>query len=68
MKTNVIMIPRNHECIRKLRSSLSKTDVEVKLLRPSHYSSFINLAKIKRPVKEFLLPFFLLNADLVYVF
>lgn len=40
------MIPKNHEYIRKLRSSLLKKDVEVKLLRPFHYSSFVNVAKI----------------------
>jgi glycosyltransferase involved in cell wall biosynthesis len=46
MEINVIMIPQNHEYIRKLKSSLQKIDVEVELLRPFHYSSFTNVAKI----------------------
>ncbi|HUL38165.1 MAG TPA: glycosyltransferase family 4 protein [Thermodesulfobacteriota bacterium] len=46
MKTNVIMIPKNHEYIRKLRSNLLKIDVDVELLKPFHYSSPVNLAKI----------------------
>lgn len=46
MKTNVMMIPKNHEYIRKLRSNLLKINVEVGLLKPFHYSSFSNIAKI----------------------
>jgi len=46
MKADVIMIPKNHEYIRKLRSRLSKIGVEVELLKPFDYASFINVAKI----------------------
>jgi len=46
MRTNVMMIPKNHEYIRKLRSNLLKIGVEVGLLKPFHYSSFSNIAKI----------------------
>ena len=46
MKIKVFLIPRNHEYIKRLRSSLGKVGVQVKLLKPFHYSSLSNLARI----------------------
>jgi len=42
----IIMIPRNHEYIKQLKRSLEKIDVDVKLLKPFHYSSLTNIIKM----------------------
>jgi glycosyltransferase involved in cell wall biosynthesis len=43
---NVFMIPKNHEYIRRLKASLEALDVRIEILKPFHYSSFVNLAKL----------------------
>jgi len=46
MQIKAFMIPKNHEYINRLKSSLEKIDVKVKILKPFHYSSLTNIAKI----------------------
>ena len=46
VKGKVIMIPHNHEYIFRLKKELEKEGVEVKLLKPFHYSTFANFIKI----------------------
>jgi beta-1,4-mannosyltransferase len=46
VKIKIIMIPRNHEYIRQLKHSLEKIGIEVKLLKPFHYSSLTNIIKM----------------------
>lgn len=45
-KPKVVMIPCNHEYIRKLKDSLADKNVEVKLLKPFHYSTPLNFVKL----------------------
>lgn len=40
------MIPKNHEYIRRLTLSLEKIGVGVKVLKPFHYSSLMNIIKM----------------------
>ena len=46
MQINVFLIPRNHEYIKQLKQHLERLGVGVILLKPFHYSSFSNLAKM----------------------
>jgi len=46
MQIKIFMIPKNHEYIRRLKSSLEKINIKVKILKPFHYSTFTNIAKI----------------------
>jgi glycosyltransferase involved in cell wall biosynthesis len=46
MQAKVLMIPKNHEYIKMLRSSLGKIGIDVKVLKPFHYSSLANIVKI----------------------
>ena len=43
---NVLMIPQNHEYIRRLKSSLEGMGVNVKVLRPFHYATLTNLIQM----------------------
>lgn len=40
------MIPRNHEYIHRLKFNLEKIGVQVKILKPFHYSTLSNIAKM----------------------
>lgn len=40
------MIPKNHEYIRMLKSSLEHAGVKVQILKPFHYSTFTNIVKM----------------------
>ncbi len=42
----VFFIPKNHEYVRRLKRHLEEVGVQVILLKPFHYSSFMNLLKI----------------------
>jgi glycosyltransferase involved in cell wall biosynthesis len=46
METKVLMIPKNHEYINRLRADLEKNDVRVEILKPFHYASLNNVAKM----------------------
>jgi len=46
MKIKIFMIPKNHEYIKKLKSSLENQGVSVKILKPFHYSSLTNIGKM----------------------
>lgn len=46
METKVLMIPKNHEYINRLRANLEKIDVRVEILKPFHYASLGNVAKM----------------------
>jgi len=46
MQIKVFMIPKNHEYINRLKSSLEKIDVNVEILKPFHYSSLMNIIKM----------------------
>lgn len=46
MRYNVFIIPKNHEYIKRLAESLKAEDVGVIVLKPFHYSTFMNVAKL----------------------
>lgn len=46
MPVKIFMIPKNAEYIKRLKYYLERVGVRVKLLKPFHYSSFMNIVKI----------------------
>ncbi|MFN8008998.1 MAG: glycosyltransferase family 4 protein [Terriglobia bacterium] len=46
MGLRLLMIPKNHQYIKLLKTSLEKKDLQVVLLKPFHYSSLMNLVKM----------------------
>lgn len=42
----IIMIPKNHEYIRRLKSCLEEIGVRVQILKPFHYSTVMNIIKM----------------------
>jgi glycosyltransferase involved in cell wall biosynthesis len=42
----VLIIPKNHEYVKRLKQHLEEAGVRVVLLKPFHYSSFTNILKI----------------------
>lgn len=46
MQVKIFMIPKNHEYINRLKFSLEKINVKVKILKPFHYSTLTNIFKL----------------------
>ncbi len=46
MQIKTFLIPQNHEYIYRLKFSLEKINIKTAILKPFHYSSLINIAKI----------------------
>jgi len=52
MTVNVFMIPKNHEYIRMMKSSLMSLGVSVQVLKPFHWALFENLFKLIKYFKK----------------